>query len=173
LFPLQFLRRSITKKAERQHVRFPGIFDIKKIRSCRSLGEFDEAFTCPIYGFKDREEYYRESGSKRWLHKIRVPTIAINARDDPFIDESSLPSAGDVLDAPVNLIYHSHGGHCGFISAYKHENEGHGWIAEEMGRALDHIYFMSKGVNWKASSLKLSAMAESVAGLSNATMVAL
>lgn len=82
-------------------------------------------------------DYYRQSGSKWWLSKIRVPTVAINAIDDPFIEASSLPSDADVGDAPVLLVYHEHGGHCGFISS--DEPAAHGWLAEELSRALSHI----------------------------------
>jgi hypothetical protein len=130
----------LIKKAERQYLRFPGAFDIEKIRSCRTIGDFDDTFIAPIYGFEDKTDYYRKSGSKWWLHKIRVPTVALNARDDPFIDEDSLPSEEDVQDAPVKLIYHNHGGHCGFIPADRESNGKSGWIAEEIGRALYHIH---------------------------------
>jgi predicted alpha/beta-fold hydrolase len=100
-------------------------------------------------------------GAKAWLHKIRVPAIAVNARDDPIVDEPSLPTAEHVGDAPVRLIYHDHGGHCGFYTlqrsmqcgAGEGQVEGaggtsggdvpvpsHGWLAEELARAIDHIH---------------------------------
>ncbi len=94
-------------------------------------------------------DYYRQSGSKWWLNKIRVPTIAINARDDPFIEERSLPTAADVgEEAPVRLIYHDKGGHCGFyatVSGDKSEGAAlevkpHGWLAEELSRAVHHMH---------------------------------
>ena len=60
----------------------------------------------------------RKSGSKWWLKNIRVATIAINALDDPFIEETSLPSSHDLLVsdeddsplAPVRLYYTNYGG---------------------------------------------------------------
>jgi predicted alpha/beta-fold hydrolase len=83
-------------------------------------------------------DYYRKTGSKWWLNKIRVPAVAINAVDDPFIEASSLPTNEDVGVAPVRLIYHSKGGHCGFVG--RNVQQPHGWIAEELGRALQHIH---------------------------------
>jgi len=201
-------------------VQFPNTLDIEAIRSCRTIGEFDTLFIAKIYGFKDNVDYYRKTGSKWWLPKVRVPTVAVNALDDPFIDENSLPRqeefplslsasptghprpavpsspstlsiAGEarsaLLDvvresdtaetAPVRLVYHKHGGHCGFIghkpvTASRRRREGadsrnhqissgenvnsgtafsasngpiedvpsHGWLAEELARAILHIH---------------------------------
>lgn len=110
------------KKAELEIQQFPDAFDIEAIRRCTTIGEFDDAYIAPIYGFEDKVDYYRKNGSKWYLNKIRVPVIAINARDDPFIEESSLPTmeehVGDL--APVRLIYHDHGGHCGFVPRARH-----------------------------------------------------
>jgi predicted alpha/beta-fold hydrolase len=132
-------------KAEAQHKRFPDAFDIEAVRNCTTIGEFDDAYIARIYNFKDRYDYYRQCGSKWFLPTIRVPTFAINAIDDPFIDERALPTPADVGDAPVRLIYHAHGGHCGFstdqmsIEADAPPVPAHGWIAEEIARCLEHI----------------------------------
>lgn len=79
--------------------------------------------------------------------------MAINARDDPFIDENSLPSDKDlVIDneggegseekllAPVKLIYTKNGGHCGFVSSFFADTKPHGWLSEELANALLHIH---------------------------------
>ena len=151
-------------------MQYPGYFDIHRIRACTTIGEFDDAYIAPIYGFKDKFHYYRNSGSKWWLPSIRVPVVAINAIDDPFILESTLPTAEDVGEiAPVRLIYHSHGGHCGFYTSQAmmglpnssdsdsdristsnsvsvgvveedYPVPGHGWLAEELARAINHIH---------------------------------
>lgn len=130
-------------KAEKQIVRFPNAFDIEAVRACNTIGDFDEAYIAKIYGFRDKVDYYRQSGSKWWLNKIRVPVIAINAIDDPFIEETSLPTEEDIgEEAPVRLILHEKGGHCGFL-AREEDRAAHGWLAEELGRALEHIHVTS------------------------------
>jgi predicted alpha/beta-fold hydrolase len=105
----------------------------------KTLGEFDDAFIAPVYGFKDKNDYYRKTGSKWWLPFIRVPTIVINAHDDPFFDRNATATEADIGLAPIRLIYHEHGGHCGFVSGDEN-TERHGWLAEEMSRALLHIH---------------------------------
>jgi len=132
--------QTLKKKAKRKIARWPSAFDYEKIKNSTTIGEFDDYFIAQIYGFQDKVDYYRKTGSKWWLNKIRVPTIAVNARDDPFIEESSLPSEEDVKTAPVRLIYTDQGGHCGFIgSAVDYNIPSWGYIAEELGRIIDHI----------------------------------
>jgi len=140
--------KSLKRKAEQQHVQFPRAFDIERIRACTTIGEFDDAYIAPIYGFRNKEDYYAQSASKQYLRRIAVPTVAINALDDPLVDMDSLPTdAADVGDAPVRLIYHANGGHCGFDAdphtSYVHGPADppppHGWLAEELARTLTHI----------------------------------
>jgi uncharacterized protein len=136
---------SLKKKAERQYAKFgkenPNFIDIKAIRACTKIGDFDQAYIVPIYGFKDKFDYYTQSASKQYLHKIRVPTIAINAIDDPLVDEFTLPTEkDDVGPAPVRLIYTPNGGHCGYLAVPSPSLPAHGWISEELSRVLLHIH---------------------------------
>lgn len=136
---------SLKKKAERQYEKFgkenPNFIDIKAIRACSKIGDFDQAYIVPIYGFKDKLDYYTQSGSKQYLNKIRVPTIAINAVDDPLVDEFTLPTEkDDIGSAPVRLIYTPKGGHCGYLAVRTPSLPAHGWISEEISRALLHIH---------------------------------
>jgi predicted alpha/beta-fold hydrolase len=127
-------------KAQRKILRFPNSFDYEKVKQCSTIGEFDDCFIAKIYGFEDKIDYYKKTGSKWFLEKIKVPTIAINAKDDPFIEESSLPSKDDIKNSPVRCIYHDNGGHCGFIGeSNEHKIPTWGFIAEELGRIIDHI----------------------------------
>lgn len=134
--------QTLKKKAERQIARFPGAFDIDRVRQCSTIGEFDDEFIANIYNFAGKNDYYRQSGAKWWLHCIRTPTLALNARDDPFIEESSLPTRQDVgEEAPVRLVYTDHGGHCGFLADKLEEAERDcGYLSFELARFLSHIH---------------------------------
>ena len=46
---------------------------------------------------------------------IGVPTLLLNARNDPFLPESALPRADQVSRA-VTIDFPQHGGHVGFVS---------------------------------------------------------
>jgi predicted alpha/beta-fold hydrolase len=49
------------------------------------------------------------------LHEITVPTLLLNARNDPFLPGSALPGHADV-SAAVELDQPAHGGHVGFMT---------------------------------------------------------
>ena len=69
--------------------------------------------TAPLHGYAGTRDYWTRASSKRWLRAIRVPTLVLNARNDPFIPAASLPAAHQVSGA-VALEQPRHGGHAGF-----------------------------------------------------------
>jgi predicted alpha/beta-fold hydrolase len=80
-----------------------------------------------------------------------VPTVVINARDDPLIAESCLPANEEFGDhIPVRLVYHDEGGHCGFWTS--NPPAAHGWLAEEMARVLEHFDSHCKGLGGEGGS---------------------
>ena len=95
--------------------RFPGLFDADSVKRARTLRQFDTAFTAPVHGFRDCDDYYIRSSAKPFLARIRVPTLLINARDDPFLPAAALP-APDEVSSVVRLEFPARGGHVGFVS---------------------------------------------------------
>ena len=103
-------RKSLAKLAE-----FPHIYDREAVRRATTLRAFDDAVTAPIHGFRDAEDYWTRSSSKPWLPHIRVPTLVLNALDDPFLPARALPRQ-DQVSATVRLEFPAQGGHVGFVS---------------------------------------------------------
>jgi predicted alpha/beta-fold hydrolase len=115
--------------------RFPGLFDAAAVARARTLREFDNAFTAPVHGFRDCDDYYVRSSCKPFLPRVRVPTLIVNARDDPFLPESALPSEREVSDA-VKLEFPASGGHVGFVSGpYPGNIE---WLPRRILHFLEH-----------------------------------
>ena len=85
------------------------------MRRSRTLRDFDNVVTAPLHGFRDTDDYWTRASAKPLLADIRVPTLVINARDDPFLPESALPTQLEVSDA-VKLEFPARGGHVGFVS---------------------------------------------------------
>jgi predicted alpha/beta-fold hydrolase len=106
---------TLKKTALEKLVRFPGLFDGDRVRASKTLRDFDNLVTAPLHGFRDTDDYWTRASSKPWLASIRVPTILLNARDDPFLPESALPAPDEVSSA-VTLEFTQHGGHVGFVS---------------------------------------------------------
>lgn len=114
LYTEHFLR-TLRVTALTKHQRFPGLLDGKRIRAARSLFDFDEAVTAPLHGFAGAADYWARCSSKPWLGDIRVPTLVINALNDPFLPARALPAPAEcarqvILDIPAE------GGHVGFVA---------------------------------------------------------
>lgn len=105
--------RTMVPKALLKLEQHPGLFDGKALQRARDLYEFDNIFTAPLHGFRNTEDYWARGSAKPHLHSIRIPALAINARNDPFIPAASLPKPHEV-GAFVTLWQPEHGGHVGF-----------------------------------------------------------
>src|SRR5690606_33392063 len=105
---------SLKHKALSKNRQFPGLLDIRAVTACKTLYEFDNLVTAPLHGFRNTDDYWRQSSSKPWLTSVQVPTLLINARNDPFLPASVLPRQADVSSF-VSLEFPEQGGHVGFM----------------------------------------------------------
>lgn len=94
--------------------RFPDLYDRRKVLEARNFFEFDDVVTAPLHGFKGAGDYWMRSSCKQFLRHIAVPTLVVNARNDPFLPESALATPWQVSER-VTLEYPAEGGHVGFV----------------------------------------------------------
>jgi predicted alpha/beta-fold hydrolase len=126
---------SLKKVALAKLERFPGIFDGNALKRASTLRDFDNLVTAPLHGFRDTDDYWTRASSKPWLTAIRVPTLLINARDDPFLPESALPTEREV-SAAVKLEFPAQGGHVGFVTG---PFPGHiEWLPQRLMHFFEH-----------------------------------
>lgn len=109
---LRSLRRTVHRKAR----RFPNLYDTDRLRGIRTLREFDDAFTAPLHGFLDARDYYVRSSSGPRLGDVRVPTLLLQAHDDPFLPEDALPVRAAESNPHVRPVFTRRGGHVGFVT---------------------------------------------------------
>lgn len=96
--------------------QFPGLFDRDALLKARDLHAFDNIFTGPLHGFAGTDDYWHRASAKPLLADIRIPALALNAINDPFIPARSLPVAAEV--GPwVTLWQPRQGGHVGFVES--------------------------------------------------------
>lgn len=112
VYTTMFLR-SMKPKALRKLEQHPGLFDEARLRGARDLFEFDDVFTAPLHGFDGVHDYYKRASALPLLQHIRIPALALNARNDPFVPARSLPRPGEVGPC-VTLWQPAQGGHVGF-----------------------------------------------------------
>ncbi len=112
IYTRMFLR-SMKPKALAKLAQHPGLFSRERLLAAATLYDFDNVFTAPLHGFRDTDDYWARASAKPHLHRIRIPTLVLNARNDPFVPAHSLPAAG-AAGRWVTLWQPTHGGHVGF-----------------------------------------------------------
>lgn len=114
IYTRHFLR-TLKAKGRAMLRRFPGLFDGDALRRVHSIHAYDDLVTAPLHGFRDADDYWRHCASKPLLRSIGVPTLILNARNDPFMPETVLPQA-DAVSPAVSLEFPMQGGHVGFVT---------------------------------------------------------
>ena len=72
--------------------------------------------TAPLHGYRDADDYWRRASSGPWLERVRVPTLLLNARNDPFLPEHDLLAAARNAARSLVLEFPRTGGHAGFLA---------------------------------------------------------
>ena len=113
---MAYFLRTLRRKVEEKHSRFPDRIDIDGLDRIRTFSEFDDRYTAPLHGFDSARHYWRESGCLRFLEHIDVPFLLINASDDPFLSPDCYPSRIAEANAAMTLEMPPWGGHVGFVT---------------------------------------------------------
>jgi len=127
--------RTLKPKALAMAAAFPDRLDPARIRRAYSMWTFDEFVTAPLHGFAGANDYWSRASSKPWLASIALPTLVLNARNDPFIPAASLPRQGDA-GRHVLLEQPAHGGHAGFLVGPVPGNLG--WLPQRVVQFFKH-----------------------------------
>ena len=122
LYTRMFLS-TLKPKSLAQLERFPRLFDAEKLGRARTFREFDNLYTAPMHGFRDVDHYWSASASGPFLGRVRVPTLVLNARNDPFLPEAALLAASRNAAPCVTLEFPRRGGHVGFSG---------GWLVQRL-----------------------------------------
>ena len=113
-----YLRRflaTLIAKVEAKAGRFPAELDLAGIRRIRTFQDFDDRYTARLHGFRDAADYWTQSSARQFLPRITVPSLLINARDDPFLPSACFPTAEAEGNPRFFLDAPAHGGHVGFL----------------------------------------------------------
>ncbi|NLY02791.1 MAG: alpha/beta fold hydrolase [Rhodopirellula sp.] len=85
------------------------------IPSLSTFFKFDDRVTGPLNGFDGAEDYYARTRCDTLLGYVSVPTLIVNARNDPLVPAHLIPDIRSVSDH-VTLEISDNGGHLGFVS---------------------------------------------------------
>jgi hypothetical protein len=114
----KFFLRTLKAKTAAKLSRFPDVIDAGTLAGIHTLWDFDELVTGPLHGFRGAADYYAKSSSINFLSRVRVRTLLLNARNDPFLPPSTLDRVAAIAsDNPwMTCCFPPAGGHVGFIN---------------------------------------------------------
>jgi uncharacterized protein len=112
LYTRMFLQ-TMKPKCLQKLQQFPGLFERERMLRARNLYEFDNVVTAPLHGYRDTDDYWNRASAKHVLTDISVPTLVLNAQNDPFLPGRHLPRQASHA---VTLDYPLQGGHVSFVA---------------------------------------------------------
>lgn len=113
IYSKRFLRK-LKQKVTAKSSAMPDQLTLEHFKKIRSLEDFDDFYTAPLHGFKDAATYYDKCSAVRFIDDINIPTLIVNAANDPFLSPACYPEEQVKNHPYVYLEIPEKGGHCGF-----------------------------------------------------------
>lgn len=107
---------SLRNRYRRRHMLDPARFPIDGLDRVHTIYDFDDRFTAPHFGFGTAANYYRTQSALNFVAGIRVPTLVVQAQNDPMIPFALFSDPRLAGNPAIRLVAPRHGGHLGFIS---------------------------------------------------------
>jgi uncharacterized protein len=114
-FYMTYFLVSLHAKIKAKMKVLPGQINDDQYHRIRNFKDFDNRYTAPIHGFKDAEDYWRKCSCSQFIPRIKIPTLIVNANDDPFLANGCYPVQESSNHKHVYLEMPSFGGHVGFV----------------------------------------------------------
>lgn len=111
--------QTLAKKMQLKHQQYPQDVAIEQLKNVKKVIDFDNYFTSVMNGFKDAKDYYAQSNSLQFLKDIEIPTLIINALDDPFASKTCIPTKEAEANENLYLMTPKYGGHVAFFEFNK------------------------------------------------------
>lgn len=105
---------TLKRKMKEKAALMPDKINVEGIEKIKDFYAFDTRFTAPIHGFKDAMHYWETNSSLYYLDQIRVPSLLINAENDPFLSPQCFPRKEAQASNYLFLETPKEGGHVGF-----------------------------------------------------------
>jgi predicted alpha/beta-fold hydrolase len=129
-----FFKTLKNKILEKSH-KFPDYnLDKDKLFKATTFKHLESLYTVPVFGFKSPEDYWKKASSKPYLSRIEKPTLLINAKDDTFLSAECYPIKEAKQSHNFYLEVTDYGGHCGFMSAFKPQENT--WLEQRIMRFI-------------------------------------
>ncbi|MGB0429152.1 MAG: YheT family hydrolase [Bacteroidia bacterium] len=119
VYMMRFMKTLKAKAYDKLNRYTNAPFTINDVKRARTFHDFDEFYTARVHGFKGAQDYWDKCSSKQFIENIKVPTLILNAQDDPFLSSQCFPIKECTANKYVELDTPKYGGHVGFIKDFK------------------------------------------------------
>jgi predicted alpha/beta-fold hydrolase len=116
---LRRLLKLLIARVQAKARQFPEL-DTAGAQAIRTFAEFDGRYTAPLHGFLDAGDYWARSSARQFLPRIILPTLLLNARNDPFLAPQCFPWEEAETNPALFLEAPESGGHVGFMDNLTH-----------------------------------------------------
>lgn len=104
----------LKKKMEAKNAQYPGVIDLENFKKIKVWKDFDDYFSAPLNGFTDALDFYEKASAKNFMAGIAIPTLLVQALNDPILPSSCYPKDLCEQHPHLHLEITKHGGHVGF-----------------------------------------------------------
>ncbi|KKA29035.1 hypothetical protein TD95_002183 [Thielaviopsis punctulata] len=111
-------------------------FDYDKIMQITYLDEFDAEIQPKAWGYPTASAYYRDASSTDSVLSIRIPVLAVHARDDPIAADEAMPYPEIAANPYTVMLATSLGGHLGWF-----EVGGSRWFSKPVCNFFNRMAF--------------------------------
>jgi uncharacterized protein len=114
----RFLDR-LKDRIRRKNRLSPNVYTLEHLPKINSIQDFDDHYTARLFGFGTAANYFRTQSSNQFLDRIRVPTLLVQAKDDPLVPFRMYDHPAIGANPRITLLAVEHGGHLGFLARGK------------------------------------------------------
>ena len=118
IYEQRFLSR-LRGRIRLRHKQAPQTYSLEPLKKIRTIYDFDDLYTGPLFGFGNADTYYETQSANQFLGKIRIPALVVQAKDDPLIPFSVYDHPAFRENPCLTLVAVEHGGHLGFIARHQ------------------------------------------------------
>jgi uncharacterized protein len=111
--------KTLHQKIRAKMKLMPGQINDVDYHLIKNFKDYDDRYTAPLHGFNNAEDYWDKCSSNRFIPEIKIPTLIVNARNDPFIADGCYPVRETSYSKCVYLEMPASGGHVGFMQFKK------------------------------------------------------
>ena len=135
IYARRFLDR-LCSRVRRKSQLSPGLYSPERLEEVKTIWQFDDRFTAPLFGFHDAAHYYETQSASGYLDAIRAPTLVLCAKDDPLVPFSVYQDHPAFrTNSALRLVAPDHGGHLGFIARGKRRF----WLDDTVLNWIDEV----------------------------------